>query len=140
MKAIEITNPFEIKIIDKEKPVPKENDAEMLISNMDYAGVNGAVITQEEIDGNQNEYLLSAKTQFPNRLKICSLYEENKPYTLDSFDGIKICAGRLPTQDLQSIIPCLNRLIRTTSLYLSTLQTVICRLHHFVKLSSSYLI
>lgn len=77
-----------------------ENTAEMLISNMDYAGVNGAVITQEEIDGNQDKYLLSAKEKFPDRLKICSLYEENKPYTLDGFDGIKICAGRLPTQDL----------------------------------------
>ena len=77
-----------------------ENTAEMLISNMDYAEVNGAVITQEEIDGNQDEYLLSAKEKYPDRLKICSLYEENKPYTLDGFDGIKICAGRLKTQDL----------------------------------------
>ncbi|MDE6413508.1 MAG: amidohydrolase, partial [Eubacterium sp.] len=77
-----------------------ENTAEMLISNMDYAGVNGAVMTQEEIDGNQDEYLLSAKEKYPERLKICSLYEENKPYRLDGFDGIKICAGRLPTQDL----------------------------------------
>jgi hypothetical protein len=77
-----------------------ENIAELLISNMDYACVNGAVITQEEIDGNQNKYLLTAKEKFPDRLKICSLYEENKLYTLDGFDGIKICAGRLPTQDL----------------------------------------
>ncbi len=77
-----------------------ENDAEMLISNMDYAGVNGAVITQEEIDGNQDAYLLTAKEKYPERLKICSLYEENKPYTLDGFDGIKICAGRLSAQDL----------------------------------------
>lgn len=77
-----------------------ENNAEMLISNMDYAGVSGAVITQEEIDGNQDMYLLSAKAKYPERLKICSLYEENKPYTLDGFDGIKICAGRLRTQDL----------------------------------------
>ena len=77
-----------------------ENTAEMLISNMDYAGVNGAVMTQEEIDGNQDKYLLSAKAKYPERLKICSLYEENKPYNLDGFDGIKICAGRLPTQDL----------------------------------------
>lgn len=29
-----------------------ENTAEHLISNMNYAGVNGAVITQDEIDGN----------------------------------------------------------------------------------------
>lgn len=77
-----------------------ENTAEMLISNMDYAGVNGAVMTQEEIDGNQDKYLLSAKEKYPERLKICSLYEENKPYRLGGFDGIKICAGRLPTQDL----------------------------------------
>ncbi len=77
-----------------------ENTAERFIANMDYAGVSGAVITQEEIDGNQDAYLLSAKEKYPERLKICSLYEENKPFTLDGFDGVKICAGRLPTQDL----------------------------------------
>lgn len=77
-----------------------ENTVERLIANMDYAGVAGAVITQEEIDGNQDGYLLRAKRQYPERLKICSLYEENRPYTLDGFDGIKICAGRLREQDL----------------------------------------
>ncbi|MGN0547227.1 MAG: amidohydrolase family protein [Acutalibacteraceae bacterium] len=77
-----------------------ENTAEMFVSNMDYALVSGAVITQEEIDGNQDGYLLSAKAKYPDRLKICSLYEENKPFSLDGFDGIKICAGRLPTRDL----------------------------------------
>lgn len=77
-----------------------ENTVDMLISNMDYAGVNAAVITQEEIDGNQDEYLIEAKTIYPRRLKICSLYEENKPLTVKGFDGIKICAGRLLTQDL----------------------------------------
>lgn len=35
-----------------------ENTAERLISNMDYAGANGAVITQEEIDGNQNDKIV----------------------------------------------------------------------------------
>lgn len=77
-----------------------ENTAEMFIANMNYAGVSGAVITQEEIDGNQDSYLLTVKEKYPNRIKICSLYEENKPFTLDGFDGVKICAGRLPTQDL----------------------------------------
>ncbi len=77
-----------------------ENTAERFIANMDYAGVSGSVITQEEIDGNQDGYLITAKEKYPNRLKICSLYEENSPFTLDGFDGIKICAGRLPTQDL----------------------------------------
>lgn len=77
-----------------------ENTAERFIANMDYALVNGAVITQEEIDGNQDRYLLSAKEKYPNRLKICSLYEEGKDFNVDGFDGIKLCAGRLKTQDL----------------------------------------
>lgn len=77
-----------------------ENTAEMLISNMDYAGVSGAVITQEEIDGNQDKYLLCAKSHYQNRLKICSLYEEGKAFSLEGFDGIKLCGGRLKTRDL----------------------------------------
>ena len=77
-----------------------KNTAERFIANMDYAGVNAAVITQEEIDGNQDMYLINAKNTYPSRLKICSLYEENKPFLIDGFDGIKICAGRLPTKDL----------------------------------------
>ena len=38
-----------------------ENTVERFIANMNYAGVSGAVITQEEIDGNQDAYLLTAK-------------------------------------------------------------------------------
>ena len=82
-----------------------ENTAEMLIANMDYAGVGGAVVTQEEIDGNQDAYLLAAKEKYPDRLKICSLYEEGRPFALDGFDGIKLCAGRFPTQDLTRHAP-----------------------------------
>lgn len=77
-----------------------QNTVEMLIANMNYAGVSGAVITQEEIDGNQDNYLLNVKNAYPDRLKICSLYEEKKPFLVDGFDGIKICSGRLNTQDL----------------------------------------
>ena len=77
-----------------------ENTVERFIANMNYAGVCGAVITQEEIDGNQDTYLLTAKEKFSNRIKICSLYEEGKPFATDGFDGIKLCAGRLKTQDL----------------------------------------
>ncbi len=77
-----------------------ENTAEMLMSNMDYARVSGCVVTGEEIDGNQDDYLLRAKKLFGERMKICSLYEEGKSYTLEGFDGIKLCAGRLPEQDL----------------------------------------
>ena len=34
-----------------------ENPVELLISNMDFAGVNCAVVTQEYIDGCQDDYL-----------------------------------------------------------------------------------
>lgn len=72
-----------------------ENTVEGLIANMDYAQVNGAVVTQEYIDGNQDEYLKLAKEKYPDRIKICSLYEENDDFQTEGFDGIKICAGRL---------------------------------------------
>ena len=71
------------------------NNVERLIANMDFAQVNGAVVTQEYIDGNQDEYLLECKAKYPDRIRICSLYEENDNYRLDGFDGIKICGGRL---------------------------------------------
>ena len=44
------------------------NSAERFIANMDYAGVSGAVITQEYIDGNQDEYLAESKQNFSDRL------------------------------------------------------------------------
>lgn len=72
-----------------------ENTVECLIANMDYAQVNGAVVTQEYIDGNQDAYLKLAKEKYPDRIKICSLYEENDDFQTEGFDGIKICAGRL---------------------------------------------
>jgi len=76
------------------------NIAERFLANMDYAQVSAAVITQEEIDGNQDDYLLNVRRTWPQRFRICSLYEENKPLRTEGFDGIKLCAGRLPTADL----------------------------------------
>lgn len=76
------------------------NSAERLIANMDYAGVSGAVITQEYIDGNQNDYLLQCKEKYPDRLKVCALYEEKPLPDISGFDGIKICASRLADPDL----------------------------------------
>lgn len=74
-----------------------ENTAEKFLSNMDYAGVTGAVITQEYIDGNQDEYLLTCRS---DRIKICALYEEKPLSDISGFDGIKICAGRLTDKNL----------------------------------------
>lgn len=77
-----------------------ENNVERIIANMDYAQVSGAVITQEYIDGNQDSYLLEAKAKYPNRIKICALYEEKEMGDISVFDGIKICAGRLSDKNL----------------------------------------
>ena len=74
-----------------------ENTAERFLANMDYAGVSGAVITQEYIDGNQDDYLLTCKS---DRLKICALYEEKPLGDISGFDGIKLCAGRLADKNL----------------------------------------
>ena len=77
-----------------------ENTVERLIANMDYAGVSGAVITQEYIDGNQDEYLLQCKEKSDGRIKICALYEEKPLGDVTDFDGIKICASRLQDKNL----------------------------------------
>lgn len=83
------------------------NTVEMLIANMDYAQVSACVVTQEYIDGNQDEYLLRCKEQYPQRIKICCLYEE-KPIAdswVQRFDGIKLCGGRLADPKLLSHRP-----------------------------------
>lgn len=77
-----------------------KNDVDRFIANMDYAGVSGAVITQEYIDGNQDSYLLKCKEAYPDRIKICALYQEKELSDLNGFDGIKICAGRLNDKNL----------------------------------------
>lgn len=79
------------------------NTAEVFLANMDYGCVSAAVITQEYIDGNQNEYLLEVKNKYPDRFKICGMTDFRKSgYLKDvldmcngSFDCIKIPAQRL---------------------------------------------
>lgn len=83
------------------------NSAEMFISNMNYAGVSAAVVTQEYLDGNQNEYLLEVSNKYPYRLFVCGLAEFRKPGYLvevtklinQGFKGIKIPAQRLMEAD-----------------------------------------
>lgn len=89
--------------------VDDRNTAERLIANMDYAGVSACVVTQEYIDGNQDEYLLSAKAKYPDRIKICSLYEEKPQFRTEGVDGVKICAGRLADKDLKKLLPVFRR-------------------------------
>ena len=85
------------------------NSVERLIANMDFAQVNAAVVVQEYIDGNQDEYLLKCKEKYPERIKVCSLYEEKDDYRLDGFDGVKICAGRLTKVKLEELSPLFHQ-------------------------------
>lgn len=79
-----------------------KNTVEMLMANMDYARVSGCVVTQEYIDGNQDNYLLECKNKYPDRMKICCLYEEHdiSDEYVEKYDGIKLCAGRMKDLDL----------------------------------------
>lgn len=78
------------------------NTADMLIANMDYAQVSGCVVTQEYIDGRQDDYLLKCRQEYPERMRITCLYEERAipDEWAARFDGIKLCGGRLGDRNL----------------------------------------
>lgn len=78
------------------------NTAEVFLSNMDYAQVSAAVITQEYIDGLQNEYLWQVETKYPNRFLTCGMFDIRQSDYLEQasklikqgFKAIKIPAQR----------------------------------------------
>lgn len=59
------------------------NSAEVFLSNMDYAQVSAAVITQEFIDGIQNDYLMEVVSRYPDRFFVCGMCEFRKPGYLE---------------------------------------------------------
>lgn len=79
------------------------NSAEVFLSNMDYAQVAAAVVTQEFIDGIQNDYLEQVEAKYPDRFRVCGMCEFRKPGFFDQaveladrgFRAIKIPAQRL---------------------------------------------
>jgi len=79
------------------------NSAEVFLSNMDYAQVSAAVITQEYIDGIQNDYLLQVMKRYPERFFVCGMCEFRRPGFFEQgielialgFQAIKIPAQRL---------------------------------------------
>ncbi len=79
------------------------NSAEVFLANMNYAQVGGAVVTQEYIDGIQNDYLLEVMNKYPDRFFVCAMCEFRKPGFLEEakalidkgFKAIKIPAHRL---------------------------------------------
>lgn len=84
-----------------------QNTAERFLSNMDYAQVAAAVVTQEFIDGLQNSYLMQVEKRYPNRFFTFGMADYREPGFLKHaeelmqiFRGIKIPAARLPQQFL----------------------------------------
>jgi predicted TIM-barrel fold metal-dependent hydrolase len=79
------------------------NTAEVFLSNMNYAQVSAAVITQEYIDGLQNDYLEEVQQNYPNRFLCCGMVDVRRPSYLTNagqliergFKAIKIPAQRL---------------------------------------------
>ncbi|MDR1779371.1 MAG: amidohydrolase [Tannerella sp.] len=90
------------------------NTAEIFLANMDYAQVAAAVITQEYIDGQQNEYLLDVQQAYPERFLCCGLVDARIPgffaqaeTLIDrGFRGIKLPAGRLIMPDRRVWLTC----------------------------------
>ena len=90
------------------------NSAEVFLSNMDYAQVSAAVVTQEFIDGFQNDYLAEVAARYPDRFFVCGMCEFRKPGYLDQarqliakgFKGIKIPAQRLLLQEGRVRLNC----------------------------------
>ncbi len=83
------------------------NTAEIFLSNMDYAQVSAAVITQEYIDGPQNEYLWEVQHKYPTRFLCCGMFdarqanylEHAKELITQGFRALKIPAQRLLLPD-----------------------------------------
>lgn len=59
--------------------VDGRNTAEVFLSNMDYAQVSAAVITQEFIDGDQNGYLEEVARRYPDRFFMCGFCDVRRP-------------------------------------------------------------
>lgn len=80
-----------------------QNTAEIFLSNMNYAQVSAAVVTQEYIDGLQNKYLWEVQRKYPDRFLCCGMVDARKPgfyshaeeLIKQGFAGIKIPAQRL---------------------------------------------
>ena len=83
------------------------NSAEVFLSNMNYAQVSAAVVVQELIDGNQNDYLIDVQQRYPNRFVVCGMFnyfgenvvEKVRSLIQRGFQGIAIPGHRLILDD-----------------------------------------
>ena len=83
------------------------NTAEIFLSNMNYAQVSAAVLTQEYIDGLQNEYLWEVEQKYPDRFLSCGMIDVREPGYVkqaenlikQGFKEIKLPANRFSLPD-----------------------------------------
>ncbi len=83
------------------------NSAEVFLSNMDYAQVAAAVITQEYIDGLQNKYLWEVQQRYPDRFLCCGMVDVRKEGYVEhaeqlinqGFKALKLPANRFLLPD-----------------------------------------
>ena len=83
------------------------NSAEVFLSNMDYARVGAAVVVQELIDGNQNDYLTKVQQQYPDRFFCMGMawnLDEAKAVHKAGLKGIAFPAHRMH-EPLQGLMP-----------------------------------
>lgn len=100
-----------------------ENTAEIFLSNMNYAQVSAAVVTQEYIDGLQNDYLFEVEHLYPERFLCCGMVDARTPgycahaeQLMDrGFEAIKLPAGRLIMPDRRIRLTC-DEMMRTFKL------------------------
>ena len=85
-----------------------KNSAEVFLSIRNYAQVSAAVVTQEFIDGIQNDYLQEVQARYPDRFLVCGMadyfndgFAEEAQRLMDerAFRAIKIPAHRLMLDD-----------------------------------------
>ncbi|MBR1687581.1 MAG: amidohydrolase [Prevotella sp.] len=103
-----------------------QNTAERFLSNMDYARVSAAVVTQEFIDGLQNSYLAEVKRRYPDRFFVFGMPELRQPgfaaeadqLIKSGFRGLKIPAARLPIRFINDEMMQMMRLMEANDIIL----------------------
>ena len=96
------------------------NSAEVFLSNMNYAQVGGAVVVQELIDGNQNDYLTEVQRKYPERFFCMGMawtLDEVKAAQAAGLKGIAFPGHRMK-ESLLSLIP-IYKYMETQGLVLS---------------------
>ena len=69
------------------------NTAEVFLSNMNYAQVSAAVVVQEFIDGQQNEYLMQVREQYPDRFFVFGMADYLRPGFFSEAEDLLVNKG-----------------------------------------------